>query len=56
MHIASQTSQLIVAESIQHYESFPTTASSGKSPKHLQPLAPSAGVHLAAVSNGSVPG
>jgi len=43
-------------ESITHCQNYPTSASFQMSPKNLQPLSPSAGVHLAAVSVGLVPG
>ena len=56
LHIFSNTLPPIVAECIQHYRNFPMAARSWKSPKYLQPLSPSTGVHLAAVSDGSVPG
>ena len=54
-NIGSKTSQLTVAESIQHYQQFTNAARSQKSPKDLQLACPRAGVHLAAVSNSSVP-
>jgi len=55
LHISSKTSQPVVADSIWHYQKFQNAASSQMSPKNLQLLSPSAGVHLAAVSNGSLP-
>jgi len=55
LHISSITSPPTVAESIWHYRTFPKAARSWMSPKILQPPFPSAGVHLEAVSNGSVP-
>jgi len=56
LHISSESSPPIVAESIRHYLSFPKAARSWKCPKNLQPPSPSAGIHLATVSNDSIPG
>jgi len=56
LHISSETSEPIVAESIRHYWSLPRAATFRKSPKNLQLPSPNAGFHLAAVSNCFFPG
>jgi len=53
--ISSTTSWPNADESSVHDRNHPRAASPQISPKNLQPLSPSAGVHLAAVSNGSAP-
>ena len=56
VHICWGTFQPTVAESFQHYWHFPKTARSQKFSKYLQLLSAGVGVHLKAVSDGSVPG
>jgi len=56
LHISSKTSPPIVAKCILHSLNFPKAAWSWKSAKNLKLLSPSAEVHLAAVSDDSVPG
>jgi len=55
LHMSSNTAQLTVAKSIQHYRNFPKAGRSRKSPKNLQPQFPSAAVHLDGDSDGFVP-
>lgn len=55
LHITSKPSQPTATKSIQHYRNYAKAASPQMSPSDLQLPCPSEGVHLEAVSNGSVP-
>ena len=54
LDISSNTCLPTVAKSIPYYQNFPPAASALKFSKNQQPLYPCAGVHLSAVSSGSV--
>jgi len=55
LHMSSTTSPATADESIEHYQNYATAAGLQMSLNNLQPLSPSAGVNLWAISNGSAP-